>query len=966
MNKSLLYFFFLCFAINALAQEPAKLHLTEKDGLPDIEFYNIIEDSKRFIWLVADKGLYRYNGKNYQLFTHPSQKGNSVFGPFEDALGRVWCNNISGQFFYVSENTMHHFIDLSEELKGQLAEFIVTDSELIISTRHNIFSVNLETKAIKKNYNKKVEIGKLYKNKTGYIYVEDDKIAKTDLLFKNKQYLPVKIFNNIERPKGISRLINVVENDSLAFYFFSQFNRNNFFRFDVLSGKSQKIKLPKALETRNIVHVFLSNDQIWFSTDSGLYICKLKNQELVLLNTFFSSKYITKVLKDSFNNFWITTKGDGIYIYPNINVLNYNLASADKSVSQIEKLNDSTLIFGTNKGYAGHININNGKVKNIDNTAYRVSNIFYEKPSNVAVISKEDRTLIYNLKNETLTEGANETKGAKDIDFGNGKYSISTYKSFGFIDDALKKIEVVIPKRSYANHFSKKYNAFYNASVDGLFFINENNSVKSIKDNSKAIFVKSIIETKTGAIWVSTFKNGVYQVENDAVVNHLTIDDGLLSNKITQIKGDDNSLWIATEKGIQLFDNTSKTFKTLTMQDGIPSYRIMDIEPVGDNVFFASNEGLFSINKKTTFKTTITPEIYFTAVDVNFKNQELLPKYKLSHNQNSIKIAFNTNGFKSHEHTKYQYRLIGENSKWQTTEDLVNTVNYNGLPSGNYTFQVKIANSNSTVKGINFNIAKPFWRTWWFYGLVGLVLASLLYAFYRRKINKLTREQNAKLQNEMMSRQLVLSQLENLRSQMNPHFIFNALNSIQEYIVLNERDLASSFLIKFSRLMRIYLDHSQQDEVLLSEEINALNIYLELEKNRFEDALDYEIAISKDLKINEIKIPSLFIQPYVENALKHGLLHKKSHRKLDVTFKLDNSKSKFLCIIKDNGIGVEASARLNENRNPQHRSFATSANKKRVELLNHNRKHKIEVVIESKSYVPDSGTTVTIIIPLNR
>lgn len=966
MNKLLLYFFFLCFAFNALAQEPAKLHLTEKDGLPDIEFYNVIEDSKKFIWLAADKGFFRYDGKNYQSFTNSKQKGNSVFGPYEDALGRVWCNNISGQFFYVSGNTMHHFIDLSEELKGELAEFIITDSQLIIFIRHNIFLVDLETKAIQKSFNKKVEIGKPYKNNEGYLYTEDCKIVKTDLQFKNKHYLPVIIFKNFERPKGVSRLINIVKNDSLAFYFFSQYDKNNLFTFDEKSGISQKIKLPKTLENRIIVHVFLHNDQVWFSTDFGLFICQLKNQELVLLNTFFSSKYVTKVLKDSFNNFWITTKGDGIYIYPNINVLNYNLAFADKSVSEIEKLNDSTLIFGTNKGYVGLINVNSGKVKPIDTTAYRVSNIFYEEESNVAIISKEDRTLIYNFRDKILTQVDNETKGAKDIDFGNGKFCISIYNSFGFIDETFQKIEVFIPKRSYANHFSKTNNVFYNASVDGLFSIKENKNIKAINDNGNPIFVKSITQTKAGAIWVSTFKNGVYQIENDEIVNHFTVKDGLLSNKITHIQGDDNSLWIVTEKGIQLLDLNSKIFKTLTMQNGIPSYRIMDIEPVGDHVFFASNEGLFSVNKKTTFNTTITPEVYFTAVDVNFKNQEFLPAYNLSHNQNSIKIAFNTNGFKSHEHTKYQYRLIGENDNWQTTEDLVNTVNYNGLPSGNYTFQVKIANSNSTVKCIDFNIAKPFWRTWWFYALVGAVLASLLYAFYRRKINKLTREQNAKLQNEMMSRQLVLSQLENLRSQMNPHFIFNALNSIQEYIVLNEKDLASSFLIKFSRLMRIYLDHSQQDQVLLSEEINALNIYLELEKNRFEDALDYEIAISKDLKTNQIKIPSLFIQPYVENALKHGLLHKKSHRKLDVTFKLDDSKTKFLCIIKDNGIGVEASARLNENRNPQHRSFATSANKKRVELLNHNRKHKIEVVTESKSYVPDSGTTVTIIIPLNR
>ncbi|WMI64310.1 histidine kinase [Aestuariibaculum sp. YM273] len=965
MDRLLQCFFFIHFVGVIFGQQPAKIHLTEKDGLPDIEFYNILEDSKKFIWLAADNGLYRYDGKSYQHFTNSEQRGNAVFGVFEDHLGRVWCNNISGQFFYVSGNTMYHFIDLSKELKGQITEFLVTNSELIIITRHNILSVNLKSKMLKKALNKKVEIGNLSKNKTGYIYTEDDKIVKADFQFKNKKSISVGVFSNDKAQLGISRKINVIEKDSLVLYFFSQFKKNKFYKIDAVTGKDYQITLPDQLVSRTILNVFFKADQIWFSTDCGLYVCQLKEDKLRLIHTLFSSIYITKVIKDSFNNFWIITKGDGIYIYPNINVLEYDLLDASKNLSQIEKINDSTLLFGTSKGHFGSLNINNGQVKIIDkSSAYRVSKIFKKQQSDTIIVSKEDKTQIYNLSNKTLTTINNKLNGAKGIAYGNAKYSVSTYRSLEFFNQAFNKVDVIMSQRSYGNHFSRSNNAFYNASVDGLFYIDTTNDTKEIKANKTSIYVKTITETEDGNIWVSTFKNGVYCVKNDSVIAHVTKEKGLFSNRITQIKGDKNSLWIATEKGIQFYDFSFKTFKNLTVREDIPSYRITDIETIGNHVFFASTQGLFSINKTTSFKTNVTPKIYFTNVQVNSKNQKLLSQYQLAHNENSVKIVFNVNGFKSNENTKYNYRLLGQSKNWYTTDDYVNSVVYNSLPSGNYTFEVKLANNKGNVKTINFAIAKPFWNTWWFYTFIALIITGLLYALYIIKINKLKRRQNAQLQNEMINRQLVLSQLENLRSQMNPHFIFNALNSIQEYIVLNEKDLASSFLIKFSRLIRIYLDHSRQDEVSLSQEINALKIYLELEKNRFEDALNYAITISENLNANKIKVPSLFIQPYVENALKHGLLHKKDNRKLEIIFKLNDAKTKCLCIIKDNGIGVEASMRLNQNRNPQHRSFATSANQKRVKLINHNRTNKIEVIINSSSYTKDSGTIIIISIPL--
>jgi LytS/YehU family sensor histidine kinase len=224
------------------------------------------------------------------------------------------------------------------------------------------------------------------------------------------------------------------------------------------------------------------------------------------------------------------------------------------------------------------------------------------------------------------------------------------------------------------------------------------------------------------------------------------------------------------------------------------------------------------------------------------------------------------------------------------------------------------------------------------------------------------------LQKELISKKLVLSQLEALRSQMNPHFIFNALNSIQEYIVFNNKELASSYLIKFSRLIRIYLEHSQQNEIVLKEEISALKIYLELEKVRFEDVLDYDLQIDESLSLEQIKIPSLFIQPYVENAIKHGLLHKLNDRMLKVTFRRGNNEGYLICTIEDNGIGRSASLEINKNKTVQHQSFATSANEKRLELINLDRAEKIvvEIVDLYSNNNESKGTKVIIKIPLNK
>ena len=205
------------------------------------------------------------------------------------------------------------------------------------------------------------------------------------------------------------------------------------------------------------------------------------------------------------------------------------------------------------------------------------------------------------------------------------------------------------------------------------------------------------------------------------------------------------------------------------------------------------------------------------------------------------------------------------------------------------------------------------------------------------------------------------SELKAIKAQMNPHFIFNALNSIQEMFFVGDKRLANEHLGKFSQLTREILKASGKQFISLSEEIEMLRKYLELEGLRFEKDFSFSVSANDENAADDILLPPMLVQPYVENSIRHGLLHKRGEKSIAVEFAFDEHKKLLTCIVRDNGIGRSASAEINKNRKQLHESFSTSANAKRLELLNQNREEKIGVAYEDLQH----GTKVTILIPVN-
>lgn len=262
------------------------------------------------------------------------------------------------------------------------------------------------------------------------------------------------------------------------------------------------------------------------------------------------------------------------------------------------------------------------------------------------------------------------------------------------------------------------------------------------------------------------------------------------------------------------------------------------------------------------------------------------------------------------------------------------------------------------------------------YYLMGLILVVMLVggavlALYKQRQWKQKQtitqiELNETRKRLEIEKQYRAAELKAIRSQMNPHFVFNALNSIQEYIMINEKKLAGKYLGKFADLMRIYLDHSHVQSVTIQEETEALRLYLDLEKLRFEESFVYEVGVNAEIDAYSISIPTLLVQPYVENALKHGLLHKKGEQKLSIFFDFSPDQEFIICYITDNGVGRIKSGEINKMRNPNHKSFATEATKTRLELLNYNNENPIGIqMIDLYDEVGQAlGTKVVLNIPL--
>ena len=475
-----------------------------------------------------------------------------------------------------------------------------------------------------------------------------------------------------------------------------------------------------------------------------------------------------------------------------------------------------------------------------------------------------------------------------------------------------------------------------------------------------------VMSDSKGNIWTKVTDDGFAEINDDRPPTFVRPDNLVPDNNVSVYPSLLNDrIFVATKNGIGFLDLNNQKGVVFTNADGLPEKPITSFffvnDPVDRSTWFACENEICRLPYEAAFQSSAPPLLQITELDV--LNDSVInyppPVVKLNHNENNIKISFSAINYDDPGSMRFAYRIRNKkDSTWIEAGSQTNILLTN-ISSGDYKFQIKAyAYDNKwpeRIKDLEIIILPPFWQSWWFITLLVILVAVAAYAVHKWRLNQVREKAT-------IDRQLMELEMKALHAQMNPHFIFNCLNSIKEMILHDEKQNASRYLSKFAQLIRITLEESRQPFITIAQCVDHLQQYLEMEKIRF-DSFTYNIEVQSGLATNEIHIAPMLVQPLVENAIWHGLQKQPGEKKLNIRFY--RRQAQLICQIEDNGIGIRRSQEQKLNSRKTHRSVGIRNIEERLHVLNEKYKMNCELTITDKSELEDKNTGTLATLTLN-
>jgi ligand-binding sensor domain-containing protein len=458
---------------------------------------------------------------------------------------------------------------------------------------------------------------------------------------------------------------------------------------------------------------------------------------------------------------------------------------------------------------------------------------------------------------------------------------------------------------------------------------------------SKELLTVSKDHDDGNILWIGTLSDGLIRLDRTTQRTQVfSMATGLPNNTIySALEGSDHQLWCSSNKGIFAFNKQLHTAQSFTSSNGLPDNefnRFYYMEMPGGDLAFGGPMGYTIFNPSKLETDNFDPPITLTGMEViNRPRQDSvlrsLSALHLRYDQNSITAEFAAMQFDFPEKLQYRHMLEGFDKTWIMTGN-DNKVYYTNLPPGRYTLLLNASNTSGKwskhVRRIQLIITPPFWRTWWFYTVAILLVGLMVYLFLQQRISSLKKEHRQQLQFERKAMELEAMAL---RARMNPHFIFNCLNSIKALIQEKEDKKAIAYLTSFVTLIRKQLSHTS-DKTTLQEELDTCRLYLRLEAMRFDDRIAYEFDIADNVLPQQVMVPPLILQPIIENAVVHGLIPMEQGGLVSV--RVYREGRYVICSIEDNGIGRVASAAQQQRSSRLHESKGVRMLEERIYIQN--------------------------------
>ena len=953
------------------------------NGLPSNSISSLFSDSRGQLWVGTSRGIVRYNFITQQFDScRLPRPVTTVFCFTEDASGNIYCGTREGLFCFKRqtgtwENISERFgvKDRLLLIKGLL--FLKKDLLFASTEKKGFYKLDMKTGRLDTFGFKVGKVEEYYLAMYNMERLNDNEILVGTLSFGLIKFNVAKgVFS---WPKGVLQ-----KREGILFNTVNQVRKDHAGRFWVTSNY---FRLAEYLPARDSVVTTQPDPYSPYGFNDNNASC---------------------VYEDRQHNIWIGTSLNGAYHFnPNRNRVHF-FSESDFVTGALQKgkvfsiagLDSNTLMIGTHNGPSLYSRKTN-RFTNFKGYSFN----YGDKPLEQVLAGLKDRKGIVWMASSRLglmrydpangkirvfgrftepnpfrDDGINdmiETKGDSLLVIGYNRPAVfrtDNYTSRSFRNDSLTPLYQIT--NAIALCYDHRGENVWLATSGGQLFeyapeqhlLTERSSLlQAVAGKLSALY--NIAFDATGRLWCATNIGAVCLEKGKApIVYTITIPEKT-SAEIKNILPVGTDVWLTNNRNIARLNTNTGKMIVLGEKDGFGNVQLYGhslILSPWNTVLIGSNSGFYELFPDRIQEEPTSSSAYLTAFRVHDKPLmtgeviSTVKDIKLSYRQNFFSFDMSAFDYSEANELEYAYLLEGFDRNWNYTGNQ-RSGSYTNVPGGDYVLRLKVRNSsgvwNEQGQRIHIHIALPFWKTTWFFALLVLAIGGIVYGIYHWRVQSVRRR--AKLRSDYEIR---LNELENsaLRTQMNPHFIFNSLNTINSFINSNERERAHQYISKFSKLIRLILDHSREKKITLSNELEVVDLYVQLERIRFDNKFAYELNIADDIETDNIEVPPLIIQPFIENAILHGLLPLPSGGVLQI--EVNKIQQHLLLSVMDNGIGRE---KAREHRLPvktKHKSHGLEITCKRIELFNseHQFEGKVAIIDLKDEAGQPAGTRVEI------
>ncbi len=952
-----------------------------ENGLPYIQIYSIFQDSYGYLWSGGYGGLSKFNGKTFQNFSPKNGLANHYVNTItENKDNQILVGTIDGLSVFKNNSFTNYHVKDGLPSKNISAICVDYNNVTWIGTNKGLCTLK-NGKIHPYNALQNQNINCLYATAQNGLWIgTDDGLFNitngTVSLYNTRNGLTDNTINCISQ-KNTSKELYIGTKNGLSIL---NISTQNFQNYHVINGlldedvtaitctqqgliwvgsKSGLVNFDgktfsyfsirqdnNSNHIRSLIIDFENN--LWIGTHNGLFKFRDKGFTSYSKQEGLGGGFIYQIFADKEKNIWLTTESNGVFKYTNGYFKNYStkdgLLSANVPSGLVD--NEGQLWFGTSRG------ISKFKNGNFENLSYGST---FKLEGHINCLFKDSKQNIWvgGLNNICCFKKYNQT------------YLATYYK----LPTIIKDYDI------WSINEDVEGNIWVGTYLAGIFKLENNQFINQQSNINTNIETALEIEfDSTGVMYVATL-NGVLVFNPKTKITKVVSEkDGLASELVYSIKlsKDQKYLWAGTNQGISklnipklkqdIIEITS--FNKADGFEGVECNTHGIYEDEFSNVWFGTVNGLIKYSPTEFIENDNLSKTTISKIQLAYTDTLLPDSSELAYDVNNITFYVDGISLTNPGKVLYTYKLEGFDKNYSPYTE-INFFKYDNLPAGKYTFKVKSCNSegiwNIEPTTFHFEIKAAFYKTWWFtLALLALVI-GIVYTIFKIRLHQIKRKQKTEFDTQV---EVSKAELKALRAQMNPHFVFNSLNSIQHYILNSKGEEAVRYLNKFAKLIRIILNNSEKPTVTINEDIEALTLYLELEKMRFENKFNYSIHVSDAIDGDYDEIPPMLIQPYIENAILHGINPKEDIGQINVEISIVTTFIKISVI--DNGIGREKSKAI-QSLQPaaRHKSLGMKITKDRVRILNAIHKSHLNVnIIDLYNANKEAiGTQVDLFIP---